>query len=373
MHRRPVVTRDATSYAAVGAAVTGFHRVWVFATPLHAQTAAIDELKGKIFDAKMAHADLRRRPAALQANSTARHFYLAARAIASSNLDEYHRSLDNLAIAGRRSIPRPSGLGASRTPTRAGSRCKREAVFGPSHLRPGGEPARSAEEARRADAAASARRRQDQIIRPRAARRQVQRDCGLHRHARTPAPDRGGASYHQGEAVWTGVTVGSVCAPSLRGRAAFIRLRCSDAISARLAEDLGFEAGTFAGSIASFTVLGAPDIVMLTLTEFAQQAYRINRAGALPLLVDADHGYGNALNVKRTVEELETAGVAGLTIEDTAVADRLRRDGTAPDPDRRGRWQDEGRARRPAGQAAGHRRPHQRHGRSPASKIRSPG
>ena len=92
-----------------------------------------------------------------------------------------------------------------------------------------------------------------------------------------------------------------------------------DAISARIAEDLGFEAGMFAGSIASFAVLGAPDIIMLTLTEFAQQAYRINRAGKLPLLVDADHGYGNALNVKRTVEELETAGVAGLTIEDTAL------------------------------------------------------
>jgi carboxyvinyl-carboxyphosphonate phosphorylmutase len=58
---------------------------------------------------------------------------------------------------------------------------------------------------------------------------------------------------------------------------------------------------------------------VLTLTEFAQQAYRINRAGKLPLLVDADHGYGNALSVKRTVEELETAGVAGMTIEDTAL------------------------------------------------------
>ena len=92
-----------------------------------------------------------------------------------------------------------------------------------------------------------------------------------------------------------------------------------DAISARIAEDLGFEAGMFAGSIASFAVLGAPDVVVLTLTEFAQQAYRINRAGKLPLLVDADHGYGNALSVKRTVEELETAGVAGMTIEDTAL------------------------------------------------------
>jgi len=92
-----------------------------------------------------------------------------------------------------------------------------------------------------------------------------------------------------------------------------------DAISARIAEDLGFEAGMLAGSVASFAVLGAPDIIVLTLTEFAQQAYRINRAGKLPLLVDADHGYGNALNVKRTVEELETAGVAALTIEDTAL------------------------------------------------------
>jgi carboxyvinyl-carboxyphosphonate phosphorylmutase len=90
-----------------------------------------------------------------------------------------------------------------------------------------------------------------------------------------------------------------------------------DPISARIAEDIGFEVGMFAGSVASLTVLGAPDLIVLTLSEFAEQAYRINRAGNLPLLVDADHGYGNALNVKRTVEELETAGVAALTIEDT--------------------------------------------------------
>jgi oxaloacetate decarboxylase len=92
-----------------------------------------------------------------------------------------------------------------------------------------------------------------------------------------------------------------------------------DAISARIAEDLGFEIGMFAGSVASMTVLGAPDLIVLTLSEFAGQAYRINRAGNLPLLVDADHGYGNALNVKRTVEELETAGVACLSIEDTEL------------------------------------------------------
>src|SRR5204862_5981246 len=92
-----------------------------------------------------------------------------------------------------------------------------------------------------------------------------------------------------------------------------------DAISARIAEDLGFEIGMFAGSVASLAVLGAPDLIVLTLTEFAEQAYRINRAGNLPLLVDADHGYGNALNAKRTVEELETAGVSALTIEDTVL------------------------------------------------------
>jgi carboxyvinyl-carboxyphosphonate phosphorylmutase len=92
-----------------------------------------------------------------------------------------------------------------------------------------------------------------------------------------------------------------------------------DPISARIAEDLGFEVGMLAGSIASFTVLGAPDIIVLTLTEFAQQIHRISRAGNLSLMVDADHGYGNALNVKRTVEELESAGVSALTIEDTVL------------------------------------------------------
>ena len=90
-----------------------------------------------------------------------------------------------------------------------------------------------------------------------------------------------------------------------------------DPISARIAEDLGFETGMFAGSTASLTVLGAPDLIVLTLSEFAAQCYRINRAGNLPLMVDADHGYGNALNVKRTVEECESAGVAGMSIEDT--------------------------------------------------------
>ena len=100
-----------------------------------------------------------------------------------------------------------------------------------------------------------------------------------------------------------------------------------DAMSARMAESLGFDVGMFAGSIASGTVLGAPDLVVLTLTEFAEQIRRITRGSDLPLMVDADHGYGNALNVMRTVEELETAGVAALTIEDTVLPRPFGRQG----------------------------------------------
>ena len=92
-----------------------------------------------------------------------------------------------------------------------------------------------------------------------------------------------------------------------------------DATSIRIAEDLGFELGMFGGSVASLAVLGDPDIALITLTEFAEQVRRMSRASTLPVLVDADHGYGNALNVRRTVQEVEAAGAAGLTIEDTLL------------------------------------------------------
>ncbi|MCL2715924.1 MAG: isocitrate lyase/PEP mutase family protein [Alphaproteobacteria bacterium] len=92
-----------------------------------------------------------------------------------------------------------------------------------------------------------------------------------------------------------------------------------DAISIRIAEDLGFELGMLGGSAAALAVLGDPDIALITLTELAEQTRRMSRASALPVLIDADHGYGNALNVRRTVQELEAAGAAGLTIEDTLL------------------------------------------------------
>jgi oxaloacetate decarboxylase len=105
----------------------------------------------------------------------------------------------------------------------------------------------------------------------------------------------------------------------LEGNACVHPASVFDPMSARMAASLGFEVGMFAGSIASGTVLGAPDIIVLTLTEFAEQIRRITRGSDLPLMVDADHGYGNALNVMRTVEELETSGVAALMVEDTVL------------------------------------------------------
>lgn len=92
-----------------------------------------------------------------------------------------------------------------------------------------------------------------------------------------------------------------------------------DPMSARIAADLGFEVGILGGSVASLQVLAAPDIALITLSEFAEQATRIGRVARLPVIADADHGYGNALNAMRTVIELERAGVAALTLEDTLL------------------------------------------------------
>ena len=97
-----------------------------------------------------------------------------------------------------------------------------------------------------------------------------------------------------------------------------------DPLSARVAESVGYQIGMLAGSVASNTTLAAPDLIVLTLTEFAEQIRRIMRVSKLGLLVDADHGYGNALNVMRTIQELEHAGVSGMSIEDTALPVRFR-------------------------------------------------
>src|ERR1700743_1096512 len=110
-----------------------------------------------------------------------------------------------------------------------------------------------------------------------------------------------------------------------RARALLTGARCVypgsvfDPLSARLAEDIGYEVGMLGGSVASMAILGAPDLIVLTLSELVDQLLRITRASTLPVMVDADHGYGNALNVMRTIEELEAAGACGCSIEDTLL------------------------------------------------------
>ncbi|MBB4867935.1 carboxyvinyl-carboxyphosphonate phosphorylmutase [Pseudomonas nitritireducens] len=99
-------------------------------------------------------------------------------------------------------------------------------------------------------------------------------------------------------------------------------------MSARIAADLGFEVGILGGSVASLQVLAAPDFALITLSEFTEQATRIGRVARLPVIADADHGYGNALNTMRTIVELERAGVAALTIEDTLLPAQFGRKST---------------------------------------------
>jgi methylisocitrate lyase len=86
-------------------------------------------------------------------------------------------------------------------------------------------------------------------------------------------------------------------------------------LSAKLIEDRGFDGVYISGAVLS-AELGLPDIGLTTLTEVAQRSRQISRLTALPALVDADTGFGEPMNVARTVQELEDAGVAGLHIED---------------------------------------------------------
>lgn len=89
-----------------------------------------------------------------------------------------------------------------------------------------------------------------------------------------------------------------------------------DALSARMVEQAGFAAVYMTGFGTAAAVLGRPDVGLLTGTEMAEHARRLARAVGIPLIADADTGYGNPLNVIRTVQEYEAAGVAALHLED---------------------------------------------------------
>ena len=97
---------------------------------------------------------------------------------------------------------------------------------------------------------------------------------------------------------------------------------CMDPLSARVAEAAGFEVVYMTGNGASAVRLGRPDVGLMTLTEMADQAGRIVHAVAVPLVADADTGYGNPVNVIRTVQAYERAGVAALHLEDQRMPKR---------------------------------------------------
>jgi len=95
-----------------------------------------------------------------------------------------------------------------------------------------------------------------------------------------------------------------------------------DAYGARFAEQAGFEAVYMTGNGVSASLLGRPDVGLIDLTLLSQQAHRAAACIDIPLICDADTGYGNAVNVKRTVEEFEGAGVAAIHIEDQVTPKR---------------------------------------------------
>ena len=89
-----------------------------------------------------------------------------------------------------------------------------------------------------------------------------------------------------------------------------------DALSARLIEAAGFSVVYMTGAGTAASHLGQPDLGLATLTEMTNHASHLASAVSLPVIADADTGYGNALNAVRTVREYEKAGVAGLHMED---------------------------------------------------------
>ena len=100
-----------------------------------------------------------------------------------------------------------------------------------------------------------------------------------------------------------------------------------DAIGAKLVERVGFEAVYITGFGVSASLIGQPDLGLITLTELATHAKNIDSAVTLPVIADAESGFGNALNVARAIREYEKAGVAALHIEDQIVPKRYKPDG----------------------------------------------
>ena len=110
--------------------------------------------------------------------------------------------------------------------------------------------------------------------------------------------------------------------PRLNQARALLAPGVYDALSALIAEQAGFEALYLSGASIAYTRLGRPDIGLTTATEVADTLARITDRVALPVIVDADTGFGNALNTQRTVRDFERAGAAMIQLEDQGFPKR---------------------------------------------------
>lgn len=108
----------------------------------------------------------------------------------------------------------------------------------------------------------------------------------------------------------------------LARRDAMLLPGCANALTARIVEDLGFEAAYVTGAGITNTFLGAPDLSLIDLSQLAAHVAAMREAVDLPLIVDADTGFGNAVNVGRSVQVLERAGANCIQIEDQVFPKR---------------------------------------------------
>ena len=110
---------------------------------------------------------------------------------------------------------------------------------------------------------------------------------------------------------------------ALLTRSRVIQVPCVyDGLTARMAAEAGFEAISITGNALAASMLGAPDIGLTTLTEVVTAARNIAATVSIPVIADADTGYGSVVNVTRTIREFEQAGIAGIHIEDQVTPKR---------------------------------------------------
>jgi oxaloacetate decarboxylase len=109
----------------------------------------------------------------------------------------------------------------------------------------------------------------------------------------------------------------------LAGSTCVLAANIFDPLSARIADMLGYEVCVLSGSVGKAANLGVPDIVLSNMSDVVDHCRRITRMAAVSLMVDAEDGFGNAVNVRRTVQEMEAAGVSAIEIEDNAVPKRF--------------------------------------------------